>query len=149
MSAAIRAAVLAALQADATLMALLTGGLHNVPIQRTPKLSPTDAFHATTRELLPCGYVGVSSDVEDGPATGMRAGRAIIQVFLYQRVGHATIDAAAARVYALLHNQTVSPSSGGSWPLRWANDIPDRYDDTLDCRRTVTRYTAQYTHPAA
>lgn len=141
-----RSEILANLRADAVLMALLTGGIYDDPISRTT--TPL-AFDVATREILPCGYIGISSDTA-APASpsGMRAGMQIIAIYLYQRGGHATIDAAAARIRIRLHLQTIRPSSGGAWPIRWTNDIPDRDDPGLDARLTITRYRADYTAPA-
>jgi len=136
----VRDAILAFLLADSTLMDLLSGGLYDKPIskEQTP-----NAFDANS-ELLPCGYVGGGTETPIGP-TALQASLQIVPIYLYQRVGHTTVDAAVARLRTLLHKQRVAPASGGVWTIHWVFATRDVADPTLsDARLTVVRFSAAY-----
>jgi hypothetical protein len=138
-----RAAILAALQADATLMALLPGGMHTAT--EISRLLTPAAFDTATKELLPCGLLRLSSETPTGPALALRAALSVYEIYLYERVGSAAIEPARKRIYSLLHLQRIAPATGGAWTMIHANDIPDRDESTLDASLCITRYAARHT----
>ena len=119
------------LAADATLAALLTGGVH-VAAEVSRQLTP-DAFDADS-ELRPCGLVTMASDGPDGPTA--IAGRMLVNVWLYHATSDAANATAVARVRTLLH-RTVLP---GTYEARWVFDAPPFEEDALRARGAVTRY---------
>lgn len=128
--------VYAVLHADTTLTGLLTGGIHHTAIEIDRQLTPA-AFDVTTKELKPCLLLKVSADAEI--ATHDTAARTLIDCYFYQRSGQATIDAALARVYALLHRQKIGT---GVWEIRWSDDVLNQQDGALLCPMHVSRYYA-------
>lgn len=130
-----RETIKAALEADATLMATLTGGVYTETItrQRTP-----GAFDANG-ELLPCALVRVERDAQHGPYTGpdTLSARVYIVVYFYQQSGYGVIDAALDRVRALLHRAKLG---AGTWDISWADDSADLEDEALRCALRFSRY---------
>jgi len=132
------AAVLTRLQADSALMALLSGGLYDgQTVGEISRVTTPAAFDANG-ELKPCGLLALSSEVAAGPLpTSSRLG---VTLYWYQRAGADVIDAARLRAYALLHRQRLTPPSGGSWELRYADDVLRRFDEVLRASLIVSRY---------
>ena len=119
------------LAADATLAALLPGGLH-VAAEISRQLTPA-AFDADS-ELLACGLVKTGGDAPAGPVA--IAGVKLVNVWLYHPTSDEANDTAASRVKALLH-KTVLP---GTYETRWAFDSAPFYEEALKARAAVTRY---------
>ena len=130
------ATVRAALAADATLVALLPGGIYDagavvggeISRQATPS-----AFDANS-ELRPCALINGGGDTPDGP--GAIAGRMLVNVWLYHRTSDATLETAAARVRTLLHKAVLT----GTYETRWEFDAPPFEEEALAARAAVTRY---------
>jgi len=132
-----RAAVKALLESDSTLMATLTGGLHTateISRQGTP-----EAFDANG-EIEPCGLLKFGTVTPYGPHD--HSARLYFSVMLYQRSGYDNVEAARERIYALLHQQRVTPSIGACWEIAHADDVLDQEDEALGCSLAVSRYVA-------
>jgi hypothetical protein len=130
----LRSALLDVLEDDATLTATLTGGVYGeaeISRQGTP-----GAFDANG-EVLPCALLTMEAEDPAGPFP--TSSRAFVTVYFYARAGYSAIDAALARVYALLHRQRVSDE--GVWDIRHAGDVRDQRDPALDCAMSMSRYT--------
>jgi hypothetical protein len=128
--------VLAILQIDATLLALLPGGMYGqteITRQRTP-----EAFDANA-ELKPCLLVNLETETQYGPFNDSSASssRAFLQIFFYQRVGYDAITPARERVFSLLHDQKIG---AGTWSVSWVNEIPNLHEPALDCDMATSRY---------
>jgi hypothetical protein len=121
----------ARMEADTTLMAILTGkvwasgevGLEGI----TRDAAPT-AFDASGW-LKPCALVRQRGnvptfDVVDYDAQ-VTSARQIVEIWLYQDSGYAAIDAAMARLYTLFQGHIMA----GTFEIRLANDV-DRQRDT-------------------
>lgn len=124
--------VRAVLEADATLIGLLTGGFHSggtINRQDTP-----GAFDANS-EILPCLLVNARPTTPAGPFK--HSAREFVDVYLYQRSGYDVIDQAIEQVYTLLHRQKVG-SSG--WIMLHFADNPDQVDQALNCSLAVSRF---------
>ena len=129
---ALRDDLLASLTGDATLIASLTGGVHTgttIDRQNTPA-----AFDAN-KEIRPCALLRMPADAPFGPRD--LAGRQIAELYFYQRFGYTTIDVARARVFALWQNKRLA---AGMWEILWTDDVPDQWDDALNCALAVSRY---------
>ena len=130
----LREAVVARLQADTTLMAFLSGGVHaanEISRQNTPT-----AFDANG-EIKPCALVKVRNDVQTGPYnTSARTG---IEIYFYQRTGYDVIEAAALRTLTLLNRVQVDTHV---WDTVWSDDVNGETDDALSCSMALSRYYA-------
>ncbi len=132
-----RAAVKAALEADSTLMATLTGGVHTkaeISRQDTPT-----AFDSND-EIEPCALLKVESVGPVRPYT--HGARMVLTLYFYERSGYDNIEAARERVYTLLHDGYVTPSTGSCWRILHSGDVGDQEDEALGCSMAVSRYVA-------
>lgn len=126
------------LAADATLMAVLTGGLYaggEIDRQFTPA-----AFDAN-KEILPCGLVAMETQVPAGPFTtvGLASMRAFFTVTFWQRSGYASIDAALDETFVRLHDSKIGVTAN-LWTVRFAEDSADLVDPGLLCPMKYGRY---------
>ena len=143
--ATLRSAVVAVLEGDATLLATLTGGIYDRRgINRT--LTP-DAYDMTTLALKPCAVVTTGTSLQTdagGERDSTPFEQQFFQVWLYEEEGnaYAAIDVAADRVKALLHDQTVTVTTGGVHHIKFADSTGDGYDDTMKAEMTSLRFYA-------
>lgn len=110
--------IAALLEADATLLAILTGGVYTagtVGLDGITRESAPDAFDASGW-LLPCALVKQrgnvpTSDVRDYDAQVTSATQ-VVEVWLYsdQGDGYTAIDQAKDRIYTLLQGEMLSDS---------------------------------------
>lgn len=118
--------------ADATLMAVLTGGVYQSGtvgrLGITRETAPA-AFDAGGF-LLPCALVRQRGRVPDG---AVRDGAAqatsvaqVVEVWLYEDAGYSAIDAAAGRIYALLEGVTVGSDT---FPAELVNRLDRERDE--------------------
>lgn len=131
-----KAALLASLTGDATLVSLLTGGVHGdvAEIKRGEDGTPA-AFGPGTGEILPCALLKLGTDTPAGPHfTGSRI---VAILYFYQRAGYAVIEQARDRVYQLWHAQKIGTNV---WQIFHSNDVNDTMDDALGCSLIVSRY---------
>lgn len=138
----VEAAVVAKLQADATLAALLTGGiyadtalvggvgLNGINVRDTPA-----AFDASGY-LLPCARVRERAPQPYPASRPLRfaypavTARTVVEIHLYQNAGTgwATVTTAKARVFALLEGK----SATGIFVMRWSGGLPPMPDPSMD-----------------
>jgi hypothetical protein len=134
----VKAAIAARLTGDATLMALLTGGVHHTAIEISRKGTPS-AF--VDREIQPCCLIKQTTSAPFGPHHASE--RLYFQLYFYQRAAYDIIEPARKRCYVLLHRQCVSPTDGTTmWEMEHANDNLDQEDETLEAALIVSRYVA-------
>lgn len=143
---AISLAVTAILAGDDALALLLTGGVYDWAALGRLGLSRDNtltggAFDATTGLLKPCAVVRTRSmapdgqiDSADGDATSLRE---TVETWLYQDDGMDTIEAAAARVFALLHHQRAAAHT-----LRFFASGVRTFDDLLGAFLVRDTYVA-------
>lgn len=129
--------ILAILQGDNALMALLTGGVYDAEISRQATAA---AFDTDTNEILPCATILMGTSIPITPHSDRE--RQYFNVILYQRSGYDVIDPAADRLYTLLHDVKPPNASGGSgvWRIQWADNIRDREDTALSCSMRSERF---------
>ena len=125
------AAIKAVLVADATLMAALTGGVHDAA-EISRQLTPT-AFDANA-ELLPCALV--KTGTETALARKIGAVQTPLVIYLYQRSGYSAIDLALPRIYQMLEAR----HSVGIWEIQFNTEIARTWDDALKAPMAVQRF---------
>lgn len=132
------AAILTTLLADTTLMALLTGGVHDGRAVGEVARNTTPTAFDSAGELTPCALVQPGTDVTSGAL--LTSSRLSVTMYLYERAGVSHIEPARLRIYALLHHATLTPSTGGAWELAHTDDLLGRRDDALRCALILSRY---------
>ncbi|HAE59364.1 MAG TPA: hypothetical protein DCG54_07620 [Anaerolineae bacterium] len=125
--------VKALLLADATLMASLTGGVHDAA-EISRQLTP-GAFDANA-ELLPCALI--KTGTENALARKIEAVQTPLVIYFYQRSGYSAIDLALPRTYQLLEAQHFI----GIWEIQFNTEIARTWDDALKASLAVQRFNA-------
>jgi hypothetical protein len=125
----------ARLEADATLLAIATGGVWDY--DETGRLginrgNTTAAFDATTGVIKPCVLVRARSAVPDFILRDIdgqyNSVRQVVEIWMYQDSGYTTIETMKSRVYALLNATQVT----GAFFVSWAGDIGEQFDYDLN-----------------
>lgn len=114
----------ARMRADATLIATLTGGIYtreDIGPDGISRETTPGAFDANGY-LRPCALVKQRGDLPDGEVVDEGeqtvSARQVVEVWLYQRIAYAAIDAAKARLYTLFQSHQFSGASACA-PIRW------------------------------
>jgi hypothetical protein len=128
----IRGDVLATLDDDATLMAILTGGMYDAGLLPADGLTPTSAPAAFNgARVKPCGLIRWRNVGETAIVGSSR--RRFFQIFFYQVAGQTQIEAAQSRCRVLLHHKKQFKTSGGQvYYTRWVGDVNDLIAEELD-----------------
>lgn len=137
MATSLLAAIEAVLEADATLVAILTGGVYNsrdlgaafINETDTPAAFGTLASSGGLVQLKPCAVVSASS----GPTPVDVCGRQEwVKIGVYDKSGYANTEAALDRIHALLNDTTVTLTNGANYEVEHI-DTPFRTatDDTV------------------
>ncbi len=126
--------VKAALQADASLVALLTGGIHN-NIEEISRYNPAAAFDAN-KELLPCALIKVPNETPAGPY--LTSVRTTFVLYFYQREGYGVIEPAMALAFADLNEKRI----GSIWNVEYVSGVYQQRDQGLDCPLGSFRFAA-------
>jgi hypothetical protein len=106
------------LNADATLLATLTGGVWKRELLGVEGISRQTAAAAfdSNGYLRPCALIAERATVPDGAVKDLMqrviSTRTVVEIYLYQDVsgGYTALDTAAARVYALLQGRQLTAS---------------------------------------
>lgn len=120
------------MEADATLMAILTGGVHvsgevgpeGISRHTTPSAFDSDGY------LLPCALVrqrALVPDgiVRDGQAQHVSAAQ-VVEIWLYEDRGYSNIDSAIMRLFVLFEGVTVG---GDAFPAALVNVLDRQRDE--------------------
>ena len=108
------------LNADATLLATLTGGVWKrelLGVEGITRQTAAAAFDATTGYLKPCALIAERATVPDGAVKDLMvrvvSTRVIVEVYLFgdSGAGYTALDTAAARIYALLQGRQLTASA--------------------------------------
>lgn len=134
-------AVYAFLIADATLMAILTGGLWNaLTVGEISRQNTPGAFNGGG-EILPCGLIKDETITPWGP--NLNSARSYFVIYLYQNFSYAQIDLARKRIYTLLHRNKVVPTDGtGLYQILHGNDVLGQEDTALNTNLQLSRFYA-------
>jgi hypothetical protein len=127
-----------ALEADAALMALLTGGIH-IEVEEISRQNTPTAFDATTKEIKPCALVklGVESRLQSGYVTAVNTP---LVIYFYQRQGYAVIEAAMDLALADLSEQKIGANV---WNIEFDIAVNQQRDTALDCALGSLRFVAK------
>lgn len=126
-----------ALQADSTLMALLTGGVHiGIDTGELTRQATPDAFDAND-EVKPSVLVVEQTDVKSGPYS--RSVITMLGVYFYQRDGYDVIEQAMEMVFDILHEQQIGSKT---WQILYSTCVKNQRDPALDCSLSMQRYMA-------
>ncbi len=131
----VRAAIAAAMAADATVAALLSGGIYSGR-QITPGMDAPHPFDANGL-VKPSALVRMETAAADGPRGDFD--RAFVVVFFYDAAGYGTIDAALDRTRQVLHGLYLG---GGAYEVSHTDDVLEQYDDALLAFMHRSRYEA-------
>lgn len=131
------APLVAHLQADTTLAALLPGGVYDATEVGVVSRQTTPGAFDSNQELRPCALVQARTVQPAGGA--IDAALTGVTIYFYQRTGFTQIDQARQRVYALLHLQRLA-TLGASWALLHREDVLAQYDGSLRAQLQVSRY---------
>jgi hypothetical protein len=123
------------LQANASLMAVLTGGIfvdvEELSLQKTP-----GAFD-TNKEVKPCILIKVLNETPTGPyKTSVRT---TFVIYFYQRSGYDKIAAAMVYAYGELNEEKIGT---GVWNIEHVNSVHQQRDQALDCALGLLRFMA-------
>lgn len=124
-----------ALQADAPLMALLTGGIFNDVEEINRQLTP-GAFDAN-KELKPCALIKLGTELKSGPHD--RSVQSPITIYFYQRQGYDVIEQAMEKAYDDLNDKRIGT---GVWQVMYEISVPQQRDTSLDCPLGMQRWVA-------
>ena len=133
------AAILAALQGDATLAGILTGGVYDGMEVNDISRQATPAAYDDYSELKPCAIVKPETQAPAGPHPD--GSRLYVTIWFYQQSGSAAIDAGRVQAYHLLHRSTLA-GSDGLWDVRHANDLLGIEMQALGVPAIMSRYVA-------
>lgn len=149
MAADIQSAIEAVLEADGTLVAILTGGVYTSRSLGTRFLNETDTPSAYEtlddsgglQQLLPCCVITPSTGPTPVGAAGCSR-REWVRIGCYEGEGYVNTEAALDRIHTLLHDTWVTLDSGERIHIEHV-DTPWRAaeDDTV---MTGTSYPASY-----
>lgn len=125
------------LSADATLMALLSGGAF-ADVVEISRQKTAGAFD-TNGEIKPCVLVKEGVDVGMKPYRELAAVQTPIILYFYERDGYATIGPATDRTLALLH---LSKVGTGTWEVAYESTVNHQRDQPLECSLMTMRFVA-------
>lgn len=120
------------LEADATLLALATGGIWDWNETGRMGINRTNTPGAYTNGIIkPCLMLKLRSSVAFGDiaddAERVTGARDMLEVWAYQDQGYATIEGMLARVYVLIQGKRV-----GGYVCRWALSVQPLRDIDMD-----------------
>ena len=119
------------MEADATLMALLTGGVFTsagVGRDGITRTSAAAAFDGSGY-LKPCALVkqrGLIPDLEvNDQEAGVASATQVIEIWLYEDTGYISIDAALNRLFVLFHGYSFTDT----FPVEWITTLDREVDE--------------------
>lgn len=133
------ATIFAALEGDAVLATILTGGLYDGTEVNDISRQATPAAYDDYSEMKPCAILKPETQAPAGPHPD--SSRLFVTLWFYQQNGSAAIDAGRERAYQLLHRATLA-GSGGLWDVRHVNDLLGIELQALGVPAIMSRYVA-------
>lgn len=124
----------AVLEADATLVALATGGIYDYAETGPDGISRTATPSAfDSNEIIrPCILLKSRGATPDGALTDegtqYLSVREPLEAWFYEDTGYSNIEAMRNRVYTLLHAQQLTDT----FKVLWAGDVRTQRDTSLD-----------------
>lgn len=137
-----KATIFATLNTDATLTALLTGGLYDGVVEISRQATPA-AFDAY-QEVLPCLLLKTGTRASTGPQY-IKAERLFVNIWLYQERVDTAIQSANNRIYELLHETCLPTTAGDTGAMWWITHVSDAItNEETDILRNARVIRAQY-----
>lgn len=133
------ATIFSALEGDAALATILTGGLYDGTEVNDISRQATPAAYDDNSEMKACAIVKPETQAPAGPHPD--SSRLFVTLWFYQQNGSAAIDAGRERAYQLLHRATLA-GSGGLWDVRHVNDLLGIEMQALGVPAIMSRYVA-------
>ena len=127
------------LEADATLMAMLPGGVH---AGRVTNVNTPTAYDSTTGELLPCIRIRVETEVPMGFASEQTPGaqylpmRTPVALYFLRQENQAALAAPMARAFAIMQGARLA----GVHSCVWSETVAEATEDTLQLAQSMQRY---------
>jgi hypothetical protein len=127
-----------ALQADAALVALLTGGIFN-EVEEISRQNTAGAFDATTKELKPCALIkyGTDTRLRSGIANSVNSP---VTIYVYQRQGYDVIEPAMDKIFTDLNEKQIGTNV---WNIEFDIAVNQQRDTALDCALGSLRFVAK------
>lgn len=136
------------LEADATLTAILTGGIFDAAELDKNGLNASISGLYTNEQLNPCLVIRWRGAIPYGPhyTADRRSERQFFELYFYEENGNANIDAAIRRCKLLLdRTQRTADNVGLCW-VNWVNDMGEGVADELGgASMNFSRYEVMYT----
>lgn len=125
------------LAGDATLLALLPGGVYDGMEVKEITRQSTPAAYDAFGEVLPCAIIKPETQTPWGPHPD--SSRLYVAIWFYAQNDYSGIDAGRQRVYTLLHRQQLS-AIVGIYEVIHANDLLGIEIQGLDLAAIMSRY---------
>lgn len=110
----LREAFKAALEGDATLVAILTGGIYDSDeLGRTGLTPDSVAREADGVTMKPAAVIRWRGENQSALKTDTISERRFVELYLYADRGHAVLEQAKQRAKALLHRRQLGPTDDG------------------------------------
>jgi hypothetical protein len=132
---AVKTAVSAILQGDATFAGLMVGGIYD-DVKEIKRDGITAAAFDANDEVLTCALVKSETAVPFGVHD--HSARMFLVIYVYSLEGIGVIGQAIDRAYQLLHRKCIT--SGGVWDCKHADEERDSEDPILECDMGFTRF---------
>ena len=126
-----------ALQQDGTLVALLTGGIHN-DVEEISRQNTPGAFDAN-KELKPCALVKYNTELPLRSGY-LRAVQTPVTIYFYQRQGYNVIEQAMDLAFNKLNETQIGTNV---WSLEFDIAVNQQRDTALDCALGSLRFIAK------
>jgi hypothetical protein len=124
------------LEADTSLMDLLTGGIYADVMEISRQLTPA-AFDAHG-EIKPCALIREGTEIKLRPTR--RGVQTPVTIYFYQRSGYDVIEQAMNYVFNDLNEQKIGVSV---WNIEHDVTIQGQHDPALDCALGSLRFVAK------
>ena len=127
-----------AMEADAALMAVLTGGVHNDVEEISRQGTPT-AFDADM-EIKPCALIKFNTEIPFSAAKIANAVQTPLTIYFYERSGYANIESAMGLTFDLINDSQIGTNV---WRLEFDVAVYQQRDTALDCPLGSLRFIAK------
>ncbi len=140
--ATLKDAVRTTLEGDATLSAILTGGVYDASEVERDGVTADNVQRDANGRVKPFAVLRWRGSAPDFVLGTHEAERRYLEVWLYEDTGYTNIDAAERRIKTLLHRKTFADTDneGLAW-ARWVHDLGESSADELGgASASMSRY---------
>lgn len=127
-----------AMQNDAALMAILTGGVFDDVEEISRQNTPT-AFDAD-REIKPCALIKFNNEIPFSAAKIANAVQTPLTIYFYERSGYANIANAMVLTFGIVNDSQIGTNV---WRLEFDVAVYQQRDTALDCPLGSLRFVAK------